>query len=169
MFSTTRCEKHVFWHYSDVIIGPTASQITSLTIVYSTVYSSADKKKYQISASLVFVWGIHQWPVNSPQKWPVKRKLFPFDDVIMECHVLNLLPVEIDCRVPKVKHTDDLMIPFGELLGHNKQAKANKNSCYHGHYLQILVVETNCGYISWSFSEISSQRFNWSTDQHWFR
>ena len=35
------------------------------------------------SASLAFVWGIHQWPVNSPHKRPVTRKVFPFDDVIM--------------------------------------------------------------------------------------
>ena len=60
-----------------------ASQITSLTIVYSTVYPDADQRKYQSSASLAFVWVIHRWPVNSPHKWPVTRKMFPFDDVIM--------------------------------------------------------------------------------------
>ena len=60
-----------------------ASQITSLTIVYSTVYSDADQRKHQSSASLAFVWGIHRGPVNSPHKWPVTRKMFPFDDVIM--------------------------------------------------------------------------------------
>ena len=60
-----------------------ASQITSLTIVYSIVYSDADPRKHQISASLAFVWGIHRGPVNSPHKWPVTRKMFPFDDVIM--------------------------------------------------------------------------------------
>ena len=60
-----------------------ASQITSLTIVYSTIYSGADQSKHQSSASLAFVWGIHRGPVNSPHKWPVTRKMFPFDDVIM--------------------------------------------------------------------------------------
>ena len=60
-----------------------ASQITSLTIVYSIVYSDADQRKHQSSASLAFVWGIHRWPVNSPHKGPVTRKMFPFDDVIM--------------------------------------------------------------------------------------
>ena len=58
-----------------------ASQITSLTIVYSTVYSAADQRKYQSSVSLAFVRGPHRWPVNSPQKWSVTRKMFPFDDV----------------------------------------------------------------------------------------
>ena len=57
--------------------------ITSLTIVYSTVYSDADQRQHQSSASLAFVWGIHRGPVNSPHKWPVTRKIFPFDDVIM--------------------------------------------------------------------------------------
>ena len=59
------------------------SQITSLTIVYSAVYSGADQRKHQSSASLAFVRGIHRGPVNSPHKWPVTRKMFPFDDVIM--------------------------------------------------------------------------------------
>ena len=59
------------------------SQITSLTIVYSAVYSGADQRKHQRSASLAFVRGIHRGPVNSPHKWPVTRKMFPFDDVIM--------------------------------------------------------------------------------------
>ena len=70
-------------HYDDVIMDAIASQITSLTIVYSSVYSGADQSKHQSSASLAFVWGIHRGPVNSPHKWPVTRKMFPFDDVIM--------------------------------------------------------------------------------------
>ena len=71
------------YHYSDVIMGAMASQITSFTIVCSTVYSGADQRKHQSSASLVFVRGIRRWPVNSPHKWPVRRKMFPFDDVII--------------------------------------------------------------------------------------
>ena len=70
-------------HYDDVIMSATASQITSLTIVYSTVYPGADQNKHQSSASLAFVRGIHRGPVNSSHKWPVTRKMFPFDDVIM--------------------------------------------------------------------------------------
>ena len=68
---------------SYVTIGAMASLITSLTIVYSTVYLCADQRKQQSSASLAFVWGIHRWPVNFPHKWPVTRKMFPFDYVIM--------------------------------------------------------------------------------------
>ena len=62
-----------------VIMGVMASQITCLTIVYSTVYSGADQRKHQSSASLAFVRGIHRWPVNSPHKGPVTGKMFPFD------------------------------------------------------------------------------------------
>ena len=54
-------------------MGMIASQITSLTIVYSMVYSGADQRKPQSSTSLAFVQGIHRAPV---------RKIYPFDDVI---------------------------------------------------------------------------------------
>ena len=73
-------------------MGTIASQITSLTSVYSTVYSGADQSKHQSSPSLAFVWGIHRGPVNSPHKWPVTRKMFPFDDVIMKMGVLAFSP-----------------------------------------------------------------------------
>ena len=70
-------------HYDDVIMDAIASQITSLASVYSDVELGAHQRKHQSSASLAFVWGIHRRPVNSPHKWPVTRKMFPFDDVIM--------------------------------------------------------------------------------------
>ena len=60
-----------------------ASQITSLTIVYSAVYSGADHRKHQSSASLACVRGIYRSPVNSPHKGQVTRKMFPYDDVIV--------------------------------------------------------------------------------------
>ena len=72
-------------YYSDVIMGTMASQITSISIVYSNVSSGADQIKHQSSASLALVRGIHRSPVNSPYKWPVTRKMFPYDDVIMFC------------------------------------------------------------------------------------
>ena len=65
-------------HYSDVIMSTMASQINSLTIVYSIVCSSADHRKHQSSASLACVRGIHRWSVISTHKWPVTRKWFHF-------------------------------------------------------------------------------------------
>ena len=70
-------------HNSDVIMSTMASQIISLTIVYSTVYSGTDERKHQSSASLAFVRGIHRSPVNSPHKGPVTRKIFPVDNVLV--------------------------------------------------------------------------------------
>ena len=83
-------------YYNDVIMGAMASQITSLMIVYSPVYSGAGQRKHQSSVSLAFVRGIHRWPVNSPHKWPVTRKMFPFDAVIMiqGTNLVITLPVD---------------------------------------------------------------------------
>ena len=78
-------------HCNDVIMGAMASQITSLTIVYSTVYSGTDQRKHQSSASLAFARG----PVNFSHKWPVMLKMFPFDDVIVPW---NCQPVECLCN-----------------------------------------------------------------------
>ena len=90
-------------HYGDVTMGAMASQITSLTIVYPTVYSGADQRKHQSSSSLAFVRGIHRWPVNSPHKWPVTRS---FDVSIWWRHHVNT-------TTPNV-----IVIPF-EMLSDN--------------------------------------------------
>ena len=79
-----------FGHYGDVIMGTMACQITNLTIVYWTVYSGADQRKHQSSVSLAFVRGIHRGPANSTHKWPITRKMFPFDDVIMVMDICDL-------------------------------------------------------------------------------
>ena len=68
-----------------------ASQVTSLTIVYSSVNSGTGQRKHQSSASLAFVRGIHRWLLNSPHKGPVTRNMFPFDGVIMEGRLLVLV------------------------------------------------------------------------------
>ena len=65
-----------------------ASQITSLTIVYSNAYLGADQRKHQSSASLAHVRGIYRWPVNSSHKGPVTQKMLPFDDVIIQDDIM---------------------------------------------------------------------------------
>ena len=75
LLQTTAASNMTHYHYSDVIMGAMVAQITSLTIVYSSVYSGADERKGQSTASLAFVWVVHRWPVNSPHKWPVTRKM----------------------------------------------------------------------------------------------
>ena len=83
----------MLYHYNDVIMSMMASQITSISIVYSTLCSNADQIKHQSSSmTLAIVRGIHRWLVNSPHKGPVTRKIFPFDDVIMTLLLYNSIP-----------------------------------------------------------------------------
>ena len=77
---------YIMFLYNDVIMSTIVSKITGVSIVCTTFGSGADQRKHQSSASLAFAWGIHHWPVNSPHKRPVTRKIFPFDDVIM-CNI----------------------------------------------------------------------------------
>ena len=91
----------ITYYYTDVIMSAMASQITNRTTSCSTVYSGADQRKHQSSASLAFMRGIHRWPVKSPHKGPVTRKTFLFDDVIMH------LPIQ---KYPKRKETGASLI-----------------------------------------------------------
>ena len=115
--------------YSGVIMSAMASQITSLTIVYSTVYSGADQRKYQSTASLAFVRGIHRWPVTSPHKGPVTRKTFPFDDVIMKWRESRMRSTHLDlflrtscCSDPfKSRSTHSSEQYYTDPIGHPKK------------------------------------------------
>ena len=72
-------------YYNNVIMSGTASQITGVQIVCSTICSGADQRKHENSA---YVRGIHRWPVDFPHKGPVTRKMFLFDDSIwMKIHL----------------------------------------------------------------------------------
>ena len=77
------CNLNDVRYYSDVIMSAMTSQITSLTIVYSTIYSGVDQRIHESSVSLAFVRGNHRWAMNSPHKGRVRRKMFTFDDVII--------------------------------------------------------------------------------------
>ena len=54
-------DAYMLFHYSNVIMSMMGSQITGITIVYSTVCSGAHQRKHQSSPSLTFVGGIHWW------------------------------------------------------------------------------------------------------------
>ena len=119
-------------HYDDVRMGAIASQITSLTIVYSIVHSNADQRKHQRSASLAFVWGIHRGPVNSPHKWPVTRKIFPFDDVIMyiACHHLRNMTWQNPVHI--------FMGYTLSLYNHDDTMHSKTRCIFHGIYLKSM-------------------------------
>ena len=70
-------------HYSDVIISGVASQITGVSVAYSTVCSGVDQRNHRRSASRAFMRGIHRSSVNSPPKGPVARRMFQSDIVTM--------------------------------------------------------------------------------------
>ena len=111
-------------HYDDVTMSGMASQISSLTIVYSTVYPGADQRKHQSPASLAFVRGIHRRPVNSPHKWPVTRKMFPFDDVIMISLPMNVWVAWVSCYMLQKSMTCDYLSCQTSTVAHSAQGFA---------------------------------------------
>ena len=106
-------------HCSDVIMSATASQITGVSIVYSTFCSGADQRRHQSSASLAFALRIHRWPVNSPHKGPVTRNMFPFDDVIMACG-------NTECRYDNPGVTRDDKVGIMKILGFQWMGRVTK-------------------------------------------
>ena len=101
-------------HDNDVMMSAIfkmASQITSLAIVYATVYSGADE--HQSSAPLAFVWGVQRWPVNSPHKGPVTQKVFPFYDVIMVANPMCYPQYLWDTIIYKIYIMEKVTIGFG--------------------------------------------------------
>ena len=121
-------------HYNDVIMGAIASHITSLTSVYSIVYSDADQRKHQSSESLAFVRGIHRGPVNSPYKWAVTRKRFPYDDVIM-------------ALAAEMRHNISLLYRFGAKKAIIQTRDVNyRHPCWKHHWLITSGVSYNISF-----------------------
>ena len=108
-----------FW--STFLIWPPAAMLN--LDVYTIVYSCVDQRKHQSSASLAFVRIIHRRPVNSPHKWPVTQKKFPFDDVIMFRHYVQLALSHY--------HNDQSVIEYAVdyLLIHQQSNPAKRQIC----------------------------------------
>ena len=134
-------------HYNDVMMSTIASQITSLTIVYSIVYSDADQRKHQSSASLAFVRGIHRWPVNSPHKWPVTRKMFPFDDVIMKYRFTKQMTSYAENVSISWRHHGisiyQYIYPFGKCVECAQPLPGRTNWRHHVHVSWLIVERTD--------------------------
>ena len=146
-------------------MGAMASQITRLTIAYWSVYSSADQRKHQSSASLAFVRGIHRWPVNSPYKRPVTRKMLPFDDVIMvlAVNLNNLFNEQSNCqRLDTPLRSYDLTVINNiEKIYHEYQV-ISKLYGYSSHFLSVLRLDIDSIMMLVKFSYLSqSDRSNW--------
>ena len=80
-WTSSHCNSVV--HYDDVVMGTMASQITSLMIVYSTVYSTADQRKHQSSALLAFFAGNSPWTGEFPAQRASNAENVSIYDVIM--------------------------------------------------------------------------------------
>ena len=144
-----------------------ASQITSLTIVYLSLYPGADQRKHQSSASLPFVGGIHRWPVNSPHQGPVTRKIFPFDDVIMkeeETVVLWCLTIFMcGCGKQVIKQYAIMTSSNGSFS--RVTVPLSKKST--GHRWNSLTKRSNADI--WCFFVVSVTRvMNWRSIDRWF-
>ena len=139
------------WHYNDVIMDTIASQITSLMIFNSAVYSDADQRKHQSSTSLVFVWGIHRSLVNSLHRGPVTRKCFhlmtsscprkAFDDVINSNKLCIRLALKHVLFCLLTHWVRDKMVPF----------------CRH---FQTHFLQWKCLKFDWDFTGICSSGSN---------
>ena len=186
-------------HYNDVIMSEMASQITSPTIAYLIVYSGADQIKHQSSMLLAFMRVIHRWPANSHHKGSVTRKIFPFDDVIMDLYDFFSLGV-----LPRWSHADHhvVMIPYIEGLVQNcsnssaqaaellqfctkpsiyfiyKKTQRNVSLTHWGRVKMDAVSQTTLSNaFSWMKMLEFRLRFHWSLFlrvqltifQHWFR
>ena len=81
---TFTLSKYGRFHYNDVIMGMIESLIASLTIVYSSVYSDADQRKHQSSASP------HKWPVMWKKCLHLMTSSCPMSLSFLTLHFNNL-------------------------------------------------------------------------------
>ena len=136
-------------------MGAMVSQITSLTIVYSTVYSCVDQRTHQSSASLAFVRAIHRWPVNSPHKWPVTRKMFPFDDVIIRSHSCPKSPPCPTILIISVITCYDEPSPDAIVFDGSEFSALYRNCIFHQ---ATLLEPEDRRPVDWAWSQISFLR-----------
>ena len=108
------------------------------------------QRKHQSSASLAFVRWIHRWPVNSPHKGPVTRKMFPFDDVIMCCwwNTLNENSGGLYCRVKLFTEDHCRGKRFGIA---NTYIQYRWFKCLSRNPFQVRKIDSLCGDVIFTF------------------
>ena len=99
----------VFEYFTTNEAGRRVKYVKQMLATYA-LYCFIKVLFHQSSASLAFVWGIHRWPLHSPHKWPVTRKMLPFDDVIV-CRFIAMISKLLQ-RVTFVTPSEKLYIPF---------------------------------------------------------
>ena len=124
-------------HYNDVTVSAVASQITSLPIVYSTVYSRRRSKKTSKLRVTGLCEGNSPLTGEFPHKGPVTRKMFLFDDVIM-C----ILFIETRCHTSCMRQrtgSASVQVMTCYLLGAKALPKTNADA------MSIHTQEEICG------------------------
>ena len=141
----------------------------------STVYSDANQRKHQSSASLAFVRGIHRGPVNSPRKWPVTRKMSPFDDVIICSHILYHRIVNLLCTcyvwiwIFLISFDDCGSISIYDFIGIT--AWICINICIKSHYVTWLWIYNHLhqNNVEWIYFSLPSHRPVYKRDRFYKR
>ena len=143
-----------FCSLTDVIMSTMASQTTDVLVVCSTVCSDTDQRKEQSSASLTFVRRIHRWPVNSPHKGPVTRKMFPFDDIIMKYYGKDWWRGLIDIIVDSLMALEHI-----DVVSNAHIVRLYKCYCFEADfviYARIFVYRTlYCTVVAWRHQAIT--------------
>ena len=115
------------FHYSNVTMSVMASHITGV----SAVCLGADERN---SALLAFVRRIPRWPVESPHKELVTRKIFPLDDVIMRWYIDSILVLHIFLALATTDFGANIPVSsvpdWAKRLGHFKRG-TDRYSCIH--------------------------------------
>ena len=88
---TARLDNALQWHHNDHE-GVSNHKPHDFLLHFFYRLFRCRSKKHQSSASLAFVRGIHRWPVNSPHKGPVTRKMSPFVIMSSALHVREAYP-----------------------------------------------------------------------------
>ena len=102
-------------HYIDVIMRAMASQITGVTIVYVAFIHAQIKENIKARRYWpLFVRWIHRWAINYSHKEPLTRKMFPFDNVIMNSY-LHSVDVHPTRRylIISITHTHYMYVVLG--------------------------------------------------------
>ena len=151
-------------HYIDVIMTTIASQITSLTFVYSAVYWDADQRKHQSSASLAFVWGTHRDRWIPRTKGQLRGKFFHL--MTSSWWLFTQLIIHAQLK-ENIKAPHDWYL-WGEFTGDQRipHTRASNVECFHWcrHHMalgpisqpiNILIIQilSNCMFlyfVSWS-------------------
>ena len=148
---TTASATRGILHLSDVIMRAMASQITSVSIVYSNISSGANQRKHYSSASLTCVRGIHRWPTNSPHKGPVTRNKCPFHDIIRSISAkpcawfswvcLSIVITSVKCELVQLNNPNSRLLHWcwgtAEGYGLNRRTRNHNTEsgekCVQGH------------------------------------